>query len=151
MLTDLKVRQAKPRERDYKLADAGGLYLFVTAKGFKSWRLKYRYGGKEKRLTFGPYPEVSLAEGRDKRDAARRELRDGRDPMIESIKQKLGARSDHGASFEAVARRWHSVQQPRWTPVHAEDVLCSLERDVFPSLGSLPIKQIDAPLVLAVL
>jgi hypothetical protein len=65
MLTDAKARQAKPKERDYKLADSAGLYLFVTRTGSKSWRMKYRFGGKEKRLTFGLYPEVSLAEARE--------------------------------------------------------------------------------------
>ena len=70
MLTDAQVRKALPREKDYKLADEKGLYLFVTTKGFKSWRYKYRHAGKEHRLTFGAYPEVSLAQARDKRDAA---------------------------------------------------------------------------------
>lgn len=151
MLTDIKARQAKAREKDYKLADAAGLYLFVTRSGFKSWRMKYRFGGKEKRLTFGPYPEVGLAEARERRDGARRMLRDGQDPMVDAVRRRLGASADHEASFEAVARRWHNMHKTRWAPVHAYDVLNSLERDVFPSLGSLPIKQIDAPLVLAVL
>jgi integrase len=151
MLTDLKARQAKAREKDYKLADACGLYLFVTRTGFKSWRMKYRFGGKEKRLTFGPYPEVSLAEARERRDGARRLLRDGRDPMVEAVRRRLGASADHAATFEMVARNWHAMHQPRWTPIHGQDVLTSLERDVFPLIGSLPIKEIDAPLVLSVL
>ena len=75
MLTDTECRKAKPRDRDYKLSDAQGPYLFVTKAGGKSWRMKYRYAGKEKRLTFGPYPEVTLLEAREKRDAARRLLR----------------------------------------------------------------------------
>lgn len=70
MLTVTKARQAKPKDKDCKLADAGGLYLFVTTKGFKSWRLKYRFADKEKRLTFGAYPEVSLLEARERRDAS---------------------------------------------------------------------------------
>jgi hypothetical protein len=82
MLTDLKARAAKPREKDYKLADAGGLYLFVTTKGYRSWRMKYRFAGKEKRLTFGAYPEVSLGEARERRDQARRLLRDHCAPPI---------------------------------------------------------------------
>jgi len=103
MLTDLKARNAKPREKDYKLADSGGLYLFVTSKGSRSWRLKYRYGGKEKRLTFGPYPEVSLVEAREKRDAAKRLLRDHCDPATEKLKRKLAAAADHAETFENVA------------------------------------------------
>ena len=89
MLTDLKARQAKPREKDYKLGDSGGLYLFVTSKGHKGWRMKYRFAGKEKRLNFGPYPEVSLSEAREQRDAARKLLREHRDPMVEVRKRRL--------------------------------------------------------------
>lgn len=83
MLTDMQARKAKPAEKPFKLSDAGGLYLYVTPTGFKSWRLKYRFAGKERGIVFDPYPEVSLIEARDARDArdaARKTLRDGRDP-----------------------------------------------------------------------
>ncbi len=149
MLSDLKARQAKPRERDYKLSDAGGLYLFVTKRGFRSWRMKYRFAGMEKRLTFGPYPEVSLAEAREKRDEAKRLIREHRDPAIEELKRRLAAAADLEATFETVARLWHKLHESRWTPVHAGDVLRSLEREIFPVLGAIPIRQLDAPLVLA--
>lgn len=151
MLTDLKIRNAKPREKDYKLSDAGGLYLYITSKGYRSWRLKYRFAGKEKRLTFGPYPEVSLTEAREKRDDAKRQIREHRDPATEELKRRLAAAADHAETFETVARRWHAMHEPRWTPVHAGDVLRSLEREVFPVLGNMPISQLDAPLVLAML
>lgn len=151
MLTELKARQAKPAERDYKLSDSGGLYLYVTVNGYKSWRLKYRIGGKEKRVTFGPYPDVSLAEARDKRDVCKRLLRDGKDPSIEQLRRKLATAADHAQTFETVARRWHSLNDPRWTRVHASDVIRSLEREVFPLVGNVPINELDAPLVLAVL
>lgn len=151
MLTDLKARNAKARDKDYKLADSGGLYLFITTKGYRSWRMKYRFAGREKRLTFGPYPEVSLNEARKKRDAAKRHLREHRDPATEELKRRLAAAADHAETFESVARRWHALHKSRWTPVHASDVLGSLEREVFPHLGSMPIKQLEAPLVLAVL
>ena len=105
--------------------------------------MKYRFGGKEKRLNFGPYPEVSLSEARDHRDAARKLLRDHRDPIIEVKKRRLAAAADHEATFEIVARRWFEAQRPRWAPVHAEDVINSLERDVFPGVGSIPIREID--------
>jgi len=147
MLTDLKARNAKPRARDYKLADSGGLYLYVTTKGYRSWRMKYRFGGRERRLTFGPYPEASLTAARDKRDAAKRHLRDHRDPATEELKRRLAAAADQEETFESVARRWHALHRPRWKPVHAADVLKSLEREVFQDLGAIPIKQLDAPLV----
>jgi integrase len=151
MLTDLRARQAKPRDRDYKLADSGGLYLFVTAKGFRSWRMKYRFAGKEKRLTFDPYPEVPLSEARERRDEAKRLLRELRDPATEQMKRRLAAAIDHEATFETIARRWHKMHSPRWTPVHRSDVIRSLEREIFPTLGCIPISQLDAPLVLAAL
>jgi integrase len=151
MLTDLKARQAKAREVDYKLADSGGLYLFVTKAGSKSWRMKYRFGGKEKRLLFGGYPEVSLAEARERRDAAKRMLREDRDPVAQEQKRRLVAAASAKATFELVAREWHELQAPRWVPVHSRDVLHSLETEVFPYLGAVPLKEIDAPLVLAVL
>lgn len=151
MLTDLKVRQAKSREADYKLADAGGLYLFVTKAGSKSWRFRYRFAGAEKRLVFGLYPEVSLAEARAKRDDARRLLRDNRDPSLEVKKLRLAAAADREATFEKVAREWHALQSPRWASHHSWDVLASLKREVFTQIGSIPLKEIDAPIVLAVL
>jgi integrase len=92
-----------------------------------------------------------LADARDKRDEAKRHLREHRDPATEELKRKLAAAADQDETFEAVARRWHALHEPRWTPVHASDVQKSLEREVFPYLGAIPIKQLDAPLVLAIL
>ena len=151
MLTDAQARKAKAAEKDYKLADSGGLYLFVTTHGFRSWRLKYRFAGKEKRLVFGPYPEVTLAEAREKRDAARRLLRDGVDPAVERKRLRASSAAAAALTFEAQARAWHEVQAPRWVPRYATLILRSLERDVFPDLGSLPLGSIDSPMVLAAL
>lgn len=151
MLTDLQVRKAKPREKDYKLADSGGLYLFVTRKGAKSWRLKYRFAGKEKRVVFGQYPEISLEKARNLRDSARQELREDRDPVVERRKRKLAAAAATIETFEKLARAWHELQAPRWAPVHADDVITSLENDVFPDLGMLPIPAIDGRVILATL
>lgn len=150
-LTDTEARKATPREKDYKLADGGGLYLFVTRNGYKSWRMKYRFGPKEKRLIFGPYPEVSLKEARELRDDARRLLRDHRDPAIEERKKKMAAHAAAGATFERVARDWHEAQKPRWSPIQAKKVIQAFERDVFPEFGTLPLIDIDSPTVLAML
>lgn len=151
MLTDVKARQAKAGAKDYKLADSGGLYLYVTTKGYKSWRMKYRIGSKEKRVTFGPYPDVSITDARDLRDSSKRLLRDGKDPAIEQLRKKLAAAADSEQTFEAVARRWHGMHASRWTPVHASDVIRSLEREIFPNVGKMPINELDPQLVLAVL
>lgn len=151
MLTDAQARKARPAEKDYKLADAGGLYLMVTRAGAKSWRQKYRIHGKEKVLTHGLYPEVGVQEARERRDVARRLIHDGRDPAIVKMKARVAAAIAAGETFEVLARAWHDQEKGRWSPVHASDVLNSLERDVFPELGALPLKEIDRPTVLRVL
>ena len=151
MLTDAAARTATGRDKDYKLKDSGGLYLFVTTTGHRSWRLKYRFGGKEKRLVFGSYPTIKLAEARKLRDQAKRMLGEGRDPAYERKKAKLANTNRHEHTFEEYARKWHELQQGRWSKVHADDVLTSLERDIFPRLGSIAVTDIDEPMVLATL
>ena len=151
MLSDVKARKAAPREKDYKLTDEKGLFLLVRTNGSKLWRMKYRFAGKEKLLSFGAYPEITLAEARERRDAARAQLRNGLDPSIEKKRAAASVRSRVTHTFESVARDWHDLQKGRWVPVHAADVIASLERDVFPGLGGIPIGDIDAALVLDVL
>ncbi len=151
MLTDMAVRQAKPRPKDYKLADSEGLYLFVSKAGLRSWRLKYRFAGKERRLVLGRYPEMGLKEARDRKADARRLLSDGRDPGIEAAKAKVERAVAAANTFEALARGWYDLQKDRWTPIHSRDVITSLEKEVFPWVGMLPISEIDEPMVLSVL
>ncbi|MDQ0249224.1 integrase [Sphingomonas kyeonggiensis] len=150
-LTDKQCQKAAPGERNYKLADSGGLYLFVTPKGGKSWRLKYRFGGKEKLLTFGLYPEVPLREARDRRDEAKRLLREHRDPAIEARKIRAAAYAAAGATFKVVAERWYQAQLGRWAKVNATKIAQAMQRDVYPEIGGLPLTDIDGPAVLAVL
>ena len=151
MLSETTVRQAKPKDRDYKLSDAEGLYLFVTKTGHRSWRLKYRFAGKERRLILGGYPTVSLKEARERKTEARKLLDQGRDPGIEAKKQAVQMATARANTFEVLARTWFAVQEGRWTPIHARDVIQSLENEVFPWLGSLPVCEIDEPMVLTVL
>lgn len=143
-LTDIAVRKAKPAERPYKLADSGGLYIMISPTGARSWRMKYRFDGREKTLTFGLYPAVSLGEARDKRDEARRLLRNGTDPASLKTPGRV-------QTFETVARDWHRLNASRWKPNHAAHLLRELENDVFPRLGRKAMTDIDAPTVLAVL
>lgn len=150
-LTDTQARKAAAGEKDYKLADSLGLYLFVTTKGHRSWRMKYRFAGKEKRLVFGAYPEVSLAAAREARDRARALLREHRDPALEERKRRMAAHAAAGATFEAMARQWHEAQLPRWSAVNATKVRQALERDVYPAIGALPLTEIDGPMVLRLL
>jgi len=151
MLTDAAVRKAKSREKDYKLWDAGGLHLFATKAGYRSWRLKYRFGGRERRLVLGWNPEVSLARARELRDDARRLLREGRDPGHERKITKVANIERHEHTFEKLACEWNEMQKDRWSPVHADDVLKSFERDVFPVIESFAISDIEEDLVLTVL
>ena len=142
--------QRSPRIATYKLNDSGGLVLFVSKAGGKLWRLRYTYQGKEKLLSFGPYPQVSLANARDQRDAAKAVLRDGKDPALQKrIRKAIGGDVAH--TFEAIARGWHARSLPTWTERHAKDVLDSLEAYIFPILGKLPINDVTAPMVLGVL
>ena len=107
-LTDVKVRNPKPGEKQVKLSDSGGMYLLVTPNGGKCWRLKYRFSGKEKVLGIGTYPEISLAEAREKRDAARKLLANGIDPGEAKKAQKAATIAKTENSFEVVSREWHS-------------------------------------------
>lgn len=148
MLTDKAVRVAASRDKASKLADGRGLHLHVSASGHKSWRYKYRFEYKERLLTFGAYPELSLADAREKRDEAKKILRT---PRHSAKRSRLIGRNDSARSFEEVARAWHALQVARWKPVHANDVITSLERDVFPHIGAMPLAEIDKPLLLSVL
>lgn len=151
MLTDAQCKGAKGRDKAYKLTDARGLYLYVSPTGHRSWRHKYRFGGKEKLRTLGSYPDIGLREARDLRDEDKRVLREGKDPIIEAKRASLASRLAAAHTFESIAREWHSKQEPRWKPVHAKDVIVSLQRDIFEDLGSLPVTAIDSTLVLATL
>ena len=145
-LTNTAIRNAKPRLKRYRLFDSQGLYIEVAPNGGKWWRLKYRILGKEKRLSLGIYPEVSLKEVRVKRDQARRLLSEGTDP----IEARKAQRIPDGTSFEAVAREWFVKFTPSWSEGHANRIFRRLENDVFPWLGSRPIDQIDPPELLKV-
>jgi integrase len=150
-LTDIQLKAAKPGPKPYKLADEKGLYLYVAPTGLRSWRMKYRFQGREKVLTFGPYPEVKLGEARHKRDAARAALRDGRDPGLQKKLAAAAGALETENTFESVARAWHELHKSKWTSTHAADVIDSFRRDVFPTLGSVPINSITPAMVLETL
>ncbi|WP_458097349.1 tyrosine-type recombinase/integrase [Roseomonas sp. WA12] len=151
MLTDRKVKEAKKGEKPVKLPDANGLHLMVSTTGAKLWRFRYRFGGGEKLLAIGAYPEISLAAAREERDRARALLREGRDPSIEKRLRKVRGAAGAANTLEAVARAWHALQSPHWTPHHVKDVMRSLEGHVFPVIGALPISEVSAPVLLRVL
>jgi integrase len=149
-LTDTAIRNAKPGEKTIKLFDERGLYLEVSRSGGKWWRLKYRFDGKEKRLSLGVYPDVSLKDARERRDAARKLLADGTDPS-ENRKAQKSARADRAAnSFEVVAREWFAKYSATWAKDHGNRIIRRFERDIFPWIGGRPIAEITAPELLTV-
>ena len=148
-LTDTAVRSAKPQTRTRKLFDGGGLYLEVSPAGGKWWRWKYRFGGKEKRLSLGVYPDVSLKSARERRAAVRQQLSAGIDPGQARKAQKLAVAG--GDSFEVIAREWHMKFSSGWVPSHGDRILRRFESDLFPWLGRRPVADIRAPELLSVL
>jgi integrase len=150
-LTVIQARNAAPKERDYKLFDSHGLFLLVTKAGTRSWRFKYRHGRKEKLLTFGQFPEVTLAAARDQRNKARAILREGKDPAIEARKLKQALIAAANTTFKSVAEAWFEDELPGWSISHAKRVKFRLEKDIYPEFGKLPISEIDSRTILAAL
>ncbi|MGH8396836.1 MAG: tyrosine-type recombinase/integrase [Gammaproteobacteria bacterium] len=142
LLTEAACRSAKPKERLYRLYDERGLYLEIVPSGARYWRWKYHFGDKEKRLAFGKYPDVGIAEARRRRDDARAQLRDGIDPVMLRHQAKRLARERAVNNFEAVTLEWISKMRGSWTPGHADQVLRQLQADVLPHLGDKPIADI---------
>ncbi|WP_404273390.1 tyrosine-type recombinase/integrase [Yersinia similis] len=141
-LTDIKVKTAKPMDKAYKLTDGGGMYLLVKPNGSKYWRLKYRFVGKEKMLSIGVYPDVSLADARQKRDDARKILAAGGDPGEVKKADKLAQKLSTENTFEAIAREWHKQKADRWSLRYRDEIIDTFEKDIFPHLGRRPIAEI---------
>jgi integrase len=150
-LTEIAVRKAKASAKPARLFDSGGLYLEIAPSGGKWWRFKYRFGEKEKRLSLGVYPEVSLKAARAKRDDARRLLAEGIDPSEHRQQSKNTIAAKAANSFEAVAREWFAKFSENWVDTHSSKILRRLERDLFPWLGTRPINSIAAPELLSAL
>ena len=149
MLTNTAILKAKPKAKAFKLFDGGGLHLEVTPTGGKWWRIKYRFDGKEKRLSLGVYPDVSLKDARERHDEARKLLAGGIDPS-EHRKAARSIRADRAAnSFEAVTREWYAKHSPNWAEIHADRIIRRFERDIFPWIGGRPVAEITAPELLA--
>lgn len=155
MLTDKKCKTTKHNDKPQKLADSGGLYLLVHPNGSKYWQMKYRIHGVskktgeekklEKTLSFGTYPLITLAEARDKRDNAKKLIKDGIDPAIAKEDAQRERIQNTKNSFKAVAIEWHDKQKGRWSQKHADIVLHRLDSDIFPQIGHRPINDIEAP------
>ncbi len=150
-LTVIAIKQAQSRNKNYRLYDEKGLYLQVTKAGGKLWRLKYRYQKKEKLLSMGAYPEISLKDARSLRDAARAQLANGVDPSEYKKLKKVTAFSISANTFEVIAREWHLGQSRIWSPIHTKNVNDRLSLNIFPFLGNKLITEITVPELLQVL
>ena len=141
-LTNIEVKNAKPKDKPYKLSDGGGLYLLVGPSGSKSWKMKYRYRGKEKALSIGVYPVVSLAEARKITNTAREDMDEGKDPVREKKLKKL--KQDENL-FEDIAEQWWEKEKGGWTEDHARRVWISIEKEILPEIGEIAIFTITTP------
>ena len=150
-LSNTAINNAKPKDKNYRLYDEKGLYLEVTKAGGKLWRLKYRFGGKEKRLAIGSYPERGLKSAREARDQARAQLSNGIDPSAHKQAQKAAESLNSGNTFEVLAREWHMGQSRVWSTVHAKNVWDRLERNVFPYVGGRALPDVTVPELLRLL
>nr|WP_314075062.1 integrase arm-type DNA-binding domain-containing protein [uncultured Roseococcus sp.] len=151
MLTDRGIKALTAQAKPFKVVDDKGLHVLVSTTGAKLWRYRYKFGGKEKLLALGSYPEVSLGQARDARDEARALLRAGKDPGLERKLRRAAGEAAVEDTFEKAARAWHARMASTWTSTHATDVISSLEAHVFPTLGPLPMAAITPPMVLHVL
>jgi integrase len=150
-LTAATATTASPKPKPYKLADEKGLYLLVKPDGARYWRLKYRFDGKEKTLALGVFPAVSLERARAARDAAKADLREGRDPGRERQARKARGLPVDAESFGAVAGEWLARMSETWSPRHAHRVRASLQATLLRELGERPVAAIEAPELLAAL
>ncbi|KFD23940.1 tyrosine-type recombinase/integrase [Yokenella regensburgei] len=141
-LTARQISTVKPQEKPYKLSDGGGLYLLVNPNGSRYWRLKYRYAGKEKLLSIGVFPDVTLAEARDKRNEAKRLLAAGDDPSVVKQAEKEARTLAVNNSFELLALEWHEHKKANWSSGYADDILEYLRKDIFPYIGKKAITDI---------
>lgn len=142
-LTDIAIKKAKPEAKPYKMTDGGGMYLLVQPTGSKYWRLKYRFLGVEKTLALGVYPDISLADARERRDQARKLLANDTDPSAIKKETKRVLQTATVNSFSALAKELHKVKAPMWTEGHAKQWMLNMEKYAFPVIGERPISEIE--------
>jgi integrase len=150
-LTEVAIKNSKPKDKPFKLADGGGLYLEITPNGAKYWRLKYRYADKEKRLALGVYPEVTLKEARIRKQNARKLLADGTDPGNQRRQEKLARKAGAESNFKAIAQEWAKKEESHWSASYIKRIGWVLDKNLYPWLGHRPIAEITAQELLAVL
>lgn len=143
-LNDSKIRSAKKKDKRYRLTDEKGLFLSVEPSGSKIWRVRYQVKGQpETQITIGYYPDMSLADARVALLDIKKVVREGRHPQVDKLLKAELTAAQYQSTFEIIARQWHEIKKKFWTERHAYDVIHSLERDVFPLLGNIPISELE--------
>lgn len=143
-LTDNKIRNLKPREKQYKVSDGKNLFLIITPNGSKYWRYKYIFNEKEKTLAIGVYPNITLSQAREKRNEAKQQLANGNDPSFIKQTKQLIRKQTAQNTFEAVAREWHSKFLSKWSEKYAIKTVDRLEKNIFPWIGNKPISEVTS-------
>ena len=151
MLTNTKIQNTKATSKPVRLFDGRGLYLEIVPAGGRWWRFKYRFAGKEKRISLGVYPDVGLKQARDNRDEVRKQVAAGIDPSEARKLAKVARIESTENTFEAIAREWFEKHSPKWEKDYADKLLRRLYANVFPWIGGRPIRDLKAPDLLAVL
>ena len=146
-LTDTALRAVKPGDKAQKLFDGKGLFMLVSPNGTKAWRFKYQFHGREKLISLGLYPTVSLKDARERAEQARKTLESGIDPSEQRKQEKVAYQN----TFELVAMEWYEQQRDKWSEAYTKTNLCRMRRNLFPAIGSKPVNTISAPEVLAIL
>jgi len=141
-LTDIQIKSAKSKDKPYSLADGLGLSLLVEINGNKGWRFRYRFDGKPKMMSFGTYPEISLAEARLKREQARKNVANGINPAELKKAERQAKKMATENTFESVAREWHKSKADRWSLRYRDEIIDTFEKDIFPFIGKRPIADI---------
>ena len=142
-LTEIAIKKAKPEIRPYKMTDGGGMYLLVQPTGTKYWRMKFRIAGKEKLLSFGVYPEITLSQARERRGDARKLLLCGEDPSAVKKTKKQAILQANNNSFTMLATEFHKIRSPMWTTGHAKQWMGNLEKYALPVIGGRPVTEIE--------
>lgn len=142
-LTHNDVKNAAPKEKQYKLGDSGGLFLLVKPNGGKYWRMKYRFMGKEKLLSIGVFPEVTLKAARKARDEVKALLESGQDPSLAKQLKQQQRHQEYDNSFAALAAEWHTLKSTSWAPITAKRQQEILNNDLIPYLGRRPVGNVE--------
>ena len=150
-LNDAQVRNAKAKDKPYKLSDMNGLYVLVSTTGARLWRYKYRLAGKEGVFAIGEYPEVSLAEARAEHGKARDLVKQGIHPLHQRRQEELQRVTEAGNTFKAISKDWIAQNRERWSPNYLRQIERVMDSDVYPKIGTLPIKQVTSAHILKII